>query len=448
MKRNIRLFLLISLAAFTITGCSKEVEEKTEEEQATTEQVAFDDVEVEDYTILSYSELEVLAYEGDTEAQVMLGRMLEYGTEDVKQNFYEALSWYQMASDSGNVDGTCALGYFYLNGIAVEKDLDKAEELFNLAIENGSVNAKVGLARVLLVKGDYEVLATAEAVGEDGTLEAGSENSDKETATKDSNKETTKDSYDKDKSKSDSKKNDSAEASDEEDAEAEEPTELDQIVDLLTVAQQAGDLDGGYYLGYIYEKGIGVIADYKKAFDYYNRVTKSQSTALNDRDAINLSNIALGLMYVKGNGVEEDSEAALNYFTAASDNNSAKASYYIGQMYENGIGVDKDYEKAMEFYLKAAELDYAPALNQIGYLYYNGYGVDVDFASAVYYQKLAALQGYSIAQVNLGFLYENGYGVERNLETALSYYEMAAASGYEGATEAVVRVKAQINEEM
>ena len=81
-------------------------------------------------------------------------------------------------------------------------------------------------------------------------------------------------------------------------------------------------------------------------------------------------------------------------------------------------------------------------------MYYNGFGVDVDFASAVYYQKLAALQGYAIAQVNLGFLYENGYGVERNLETALSYYEMAADSGYEGAMEAVVRVKAQINEEM
>ena len=101
----------------------------------------------------------------------------------------------------------------------------------------------------------------------------------------------------------------------------------------------------------------------------------------------------------------------------------------------------------MEFYLKAADMDYAPALNQVGYLYYNGYGVDVDFASAVYYQKLAALQGYAIAQVNLGFLYENGYGVERNLETALAYYEMAADSGYEGAMEAVVRVKAQINEE-
>ncbi len=425
MKRNFHLLLMAMISATVLIGCSKEAENEAEEVVDTTEQVAFDDVEVEDYTVLSYSELEVLAYQGDTEAQVMLGRMLEYGTEDVRQNFAEAKSWYQMASDSGNVDGTDALGYFYLTGAGVDQDLDKAEVLFKSAIEKGSVNAKVGLARVMLIKGDYETLAEealrAEELGENPEDNTNDKKLDKE----DKSEKSTKSSKSED-----------------------EDQALSQIVDLLTVAQQAGDLDGGYYLGYIYEKGIGVAQDYKKAYDYYNRVIRSTSTALNDRDSINLSNIAIGIMYIKGLGVGEDSDAALEHFTAASDNSSPKASYYIGQMYENGIGVDKDYEKAMEYYLKAADFDYAPALNQLGYLYYNGYGVDVDFASAVYYQKLAALQGYAIAQVNLGFLYENGYGVERNLETALSYYEMAANSGYEGAMEAVVRVKAQINEEM
>ncbi|SDH28589.1 hypothetical protein/SEL1 protein [Pseudobutyrivibrio sp. 49] len=413
MRRLSRLFLISGFCFLAFTACGKDDAEQTEEAVDTTEQVAFDDVEVEDYTVLSYSELEVLAYQGDTEAQVMLGRMLEYGTEDVKQNFAEAISWYQMASDSGSVEGTDALGYFYLTGAGVEQNLDKAEELFKSAIDAGSVNAKVGLARVLLKKGDYEAAETE--LEEDTT----------EHATANEKKSTKKDS-----------ENDTDE------------NELSQIVDLLIVAQQAGDLDGGYYLGYIYEKGIGVTQDYKKAYDYYNRVVRSTSTALNDRDSINLSNIAIALMYIKGYGVGVDTDAAMEHLTVASDNSSPKASYYIGQMYEKGIGVDKDYEKAMEYYLKAADFDFAPALNQIGYLYYNGYGVDVDFASAVYYQKLAALQGYAIAQVNLGFLYENGYGVERNLETALSYYEMAANSGYEGATEAVVRVKAQINEEM
>ena len=412
MRRNIRLFMILALSSLMLVSCGEKEEEEVIETGDTTEQVAFDDVEVEDYTVLKYNELEVLAYEDDTDAQVMLGRMLEYGTEDVKQDFTEAISWYQMASDSGNVDGTCALGYFYLTGTGVDQDLDKALELFDSAIEGGSVNAYVGKARVLLAQLDMS--------------EEEESDSDSDTATK-----TNEDVSDE--------------------AEAEEdliPEEQKEIYNLFYKAQIAGDVDGSYYLAYSYENGIGIAQDYKKAFDYYSRTAKSDSTDLADQYAKNKANTALALFYINGYGVDVDTEKAIEYLTTASDNGYAKASYYLGQVYENGLGVDKSYEQALEYYLIAADLDYAPALNQIGYMYYNGYGVDVDFASAVYYQKLAALQGYAIAQVNLGFLYENGYGVERNLETALSYYEMAADSGYEGAMEAATRVKAQINEEM
>ncbi|SFI18000.1 hypothetical protein SAMN04487830_1282 [Pseudobutyrivibrio sp. OR37] len=406
MKRNIQLFLILCTCALAMSACGKKDEEVAEDVVDTTEQVALEDVEVEDYTVLKYNELEVLAYEGDTDAMVMLGRMLEYGADDVKQSFPEAISWYQMASDSGNIDGTCALGYFYLTGSGVDKNLEKATELFDTAIQGGSVNAYVGKARVQLA-----LLKEEESNEEESLTE--------------SKKDT---------------------ASDEE--EQVIPEAEIEIYDLFYKAQIAGDVDGAYYLGYSYENGIGTNVDYKKAYDYYSRAAKTNSTDLADQYAKNKANVALGLLYIKGNGVEANTEQAIEYFTAASDNGYAKGSYYLGQIYENGVGLDRDYEKAMEYYLMAADLDYAPALNQIGYMYYNGYGVDVDFASAVYYQKLAALQGYAIAQVNLGFLYENGYGVERNLETALAYYEMAADSGYEGAMEAVVRVEAQINEEM
>ncbi|MBO6129701.1 MAG: sel1 repeat family protein [Pseudobutyrivibrio sp.] len=416
MKSHIRIFLLLAVTCIPLVACGKQEEKEIIDTGDTTEQVAFDDVEVEDYTVLKYNELEVLAYEGDTDAQVMLGRMLEYGTDDVKQDFTEAISWYQMASDSGNVDGTCALGYFYLTGTGVDQDYEKAMELFDAAIEGGSTNAYVGKARVLLAQLDKN------------------------------DEESTDDSVDTLDS------DDSEDSEDESEVSADDesiiPEEEKEIYDLFYKAQIAGDLDGAYYLAYSYENGIGVAMDYKKAFDYYSRVTKSDSTDLADQYAKNLSNTAIALLYMKGEGVEADTTKAIEYFKVASDNDYAKASYYLGQIYEKGLGVDRNYEQAIEYYLLAADSDFAPALNQLGYMYYNGYGVEVDFASAVYYQKLAALQGYAIAQVNLGFLYENGYGVERNLETALSYYEMAADSGYEGATEAVVRVRAQINEEM
>ncbi|MCR4831700.1 MAG: SEL1-like repeat protein [Pseudobutyrivibrio sp.] len=421
MKRNFRLFWILAIGSLVIVSCGKKDEEEIVETGDTTEQVAFDDVEVEDYTVLKYNELEVLAYEDDTEAQVMLGRMLEYGTEEAKQDFTEAISWYQMASDSGNIDGTCALGYFYLTGTGVDKDLEKAAELFDMAIEGGCANANVGKARVLLAGLSEEDLKSVCNPPVSATEDESKIETEEEEETTEEDSELT-------------------------DSELSET--VDEIYNLIYKAQIDGDIDGSYYLGYAYENGIGVKGDFKKAFDYYSRAAKSESVDLADQYAKNKANTALGLLYLNGNGVEADSEKAIEYLKIASDNGYAKASYYLGQICENGLGVDKNYEQAMEYYLIAADLDYAPALNQVGYMYYNGYGVDVDFASAVYYQKLAALQGYAIAQVNLGFLYENGYGVERNLETALSYYEMAADSGYEGATEAVVRVKAQINEEM
>lgn len=200
-------------------------------------------------------------------------------------------------------------------------------------------------------------------------------------------------------------------------------------------------LDGYYYMGYLYEKGIEVTEDVTKAAKYYELVSESDSTEVNDQYAINSANTRLGYLYAKGLLGEVDGETAISYFDKAATNEFAQAQYYLGIMYEMGQGVDRDYEKALAYFEQAAANDYAPALSQIGYIYFNGRGVDTDYEQAVYYEKLAAAQGYVPAQINLGYMYENGIGVELNLETALAYYKMAEESDYEGAEEAVTRIE-------
>jgi len=406
MKRSSLLFIFALCFCLVLSGCKKEVEQVPEE----IEQVIIN--QVDDYSVLSVSELEVLGYENDVEAQYQLGLIFEYGSDEQQQNFSEAFKWYAMAADNGSADAVCALGYFYMNGTGVGQDISLAEEKFDEAIELGCVNANVGKARCLLttieipeltlVDGVYTIAINDYAIQED------------------------------------------EEVSDEVLADVANRA---MIYELVNEAASKNDLDGLYFLGYLYEHGIGCDFNLATAMRYYALVSESDSLDMRDQYAINSADVELGIMYLKGIGIELDTEAAMVYFNKANDNGYAPAAYYLGQIYENGIGVDKAYDKAMEYYLMAAEKEFAPALNQIGYLYYNGYGVDVDFSSAVYYQKLAALQGYAPAQVNLGYLYENGYGVERNLQTAVSYYELAAEAGYEGAEEAVVRVMAQINEE-
>lgn len=422
MKRIAVSFIMI-ISAISLFGCGVDTD-SVEEIPENKEQVVVDTIS--DYTTLSRSELEVLAYDDDPEAQYQLGVLFEYGSDEVSQDYKAAIDWYTKSALHDNANAYEALGYIYLNGCGTDIDLEIATENFNQAVELGNIGAKVGIGRTMLAELSDEEL--------DSIIGLHNESSEDEQEDEDSDKQ------------EDVEQDAESTETDEETLALEE--KATNIYTCFRDAEAIDDLDGIYYFGYLYEKGISVKRDEVKAKKYYEAAASSESTDITDQYAINMARTSLGLLYMNGLGVIADQEKALEYFTSASDNGFAKAQFYIGQIYENGLGVEKDYEKAMEYYKLASEQDFAPAHNQIGYLYYNGLGVDVDFASAVYYQKLAALQGYAPAQINLGFLYENGYGVDRNLETALSYYELAESAGYEGATEAIVRVRAQMNEEV
>ncbi len=258
--------------------------------------------------------------------------------------------------------------------------------------------------------------------------------------------------------------------------ESEDESRYFEAKDYVEQAYNANLLDGYYYMGYFYEKGIGMLAktvddsedsevtedsendsdtevaeiqlnpDYENAVECYLKVLESASEDINDQFVINSANTRLGYLYANGLvGEEVDGKMALSYLKTAADNGFTEAKYYLGIMYLRGIGIDKSAEKALSYFEEAAEKDYAPALSQIAYIYFNGNGVDVDYVQAVYYEKLAAAQGYAPSQINLGYLYENGLGVEKNLETALSYYKLAAQSSYEGAEEAVTRVESKLS---
>ena len=449
MTRKSLLFIITILSA-GLMACGIDIPAAREEAEApaeqpeTVEEVVDETTEVDDYSALTYSELEVLSYDGDPVAEYYLGQLYEYGTEDINQDFSKAISWYTESAAHDNADATTALGYFYLTGTGVDQDLEQATAYFDQAIEFGDINAKVGLARTRLAAIDDELLQQYVDV-RTGETEVEDTQDTEETE----NTEVTEDT--------EWKSDDTDDVSETEDTETTEDTsetdyteletQLNGICTLIRAAYAAKDVDGIYYMGYLYDNGLGVAADAVKATNCYEEAAEFTTDSRPEQDTVNMACVAMGLRYMAGNGVAKDEARALEYFQKASDNGDARAQYYMGQIYENGLGVTADYEQAMEYYRLSAESDFAPALNQIGYLYYNGYGVDVDFSSAVYYQKLAALQGYAPAQVNLGFLYENGYGVEADLSMALEYYELAAQEGYEGAQEAVIRVRAQLSEE-
>lgn len=81
------------------------------------------------------------ASEGDAEASVWLGWILDQAEENEKAHF-----WYSVAADSGNPAGTARLAEMYAKGEFVEQDFLRAVELFETSARAGYRKAMLVLA--------------------------------------------------------------------------------------------------------------------------------------------------------------------------------------------------------------------------------------------------------------------------------------------------------------
>jgi TPR repeat protein len=66
----------------------------------------------------------------------------------VEQNYEEAVKWYRLAAEQGNVDAQYNLGCSYEDGEGVEQNHEEAIKWYRLAAEQGEEDAKEALARL------------------------------------------------------------------------------------------------------------------------------------------------------------------------------------------------------------------------------------------------------------------------------------------------------------
>ncbi|MBV8225364.1 MAG: protein kinase, partial [Verrucomicrobia bacterium] len=115
-------------------------------------------------------------------------------------------------------------------------------------------------------------------------------------------------------------------------------------VPLLQQAADAGDAEGMYSLGRLYEYGKGVAHDYTLAGQWYQK-----AAAAGNVRAMN----SLGSLYEYGRGVAKDYRKAHEWYQNAATAGDAEAMYNLGRSYEYGKGVAQDNSKAREWYQKA-----------------------------------------------------------------------------------------------
>jgi uncharacterized protein len=95
------------------------------------------------------------ALDGDDNAQAWLGQTYATG-----QNWSEAMRWYGMAADKGNIAAEVNLGAMYYSGNGVPQDFGEAEKFWQKAADDGSPEGQTNLATLYIeghgVARDYE----------------------------------------------------------------------------------------------------------------------------------------------------------------------------------------------------------------------------------------------------------------------------------------------------
>ena len=329
---------------------------------------------------------------------------IEYKYHGIKQNYEEAIKFFEETASEGNEYGNINLGYFYENGYGVVQDYSKAMEYYKKAAETGNDEAlnEIGY---LYYKGygvEQDYWKTFEYFKK--SADKGNEKALNNLGILYQNGYGVEQDFSKALEyykKAEEKGNEEA---------------INNIGSLYLFGQgvkqdyskamnyfnksaEKGNDNSINNIGYLYETGKGVERDYSKAMEYYKKAAaKGNGNGLNN----------IGYLYYHGYGVEQDYSKALGFYKNAAGKRNSSALVHIADFYYYGKGVEQDYSKAMEYYLKAAEKGDFGALFYIGNLYYKGEEVEQDYSKAMEYYLKAAEKGNSDAQKQLEMINKNG----------------------------------------
>jgi TPR repeat protein len=182
----------------------------------------------------------------------------------------------------------------------------------------------------------------------------------------------------------------------------------------------AGDPEGMYHLGVLYDKGRGVKTDRKKAAELIRgAATKGYAPALT----------YAGMMFEKGRGFRQDYETARTMYGFAVERKHPYAFYRMGLLYEKGRGVSVNPKKAAEWYLQGAALDDSWSQAKLCAIYQEGGVVRRNLLTAREYGEKSARADNYRGQELYATMYATGVGALRNLTKAYYWFALAAENG-------------------
>ena len=200
----------------------------------------------------------------------------------------------------------------------------------------------------------------------------------------------------------------------------------------FAASYEAGEPEGAFYLGRLFELGLGTEQDEMRAANLYSAAADAGSAKAQAR---------LGLMYHEGRVLLRDYVEGTRLLCEAADAGDADGLLNCGMAYQLGRGVAIDTAKATALWEQSAAKNNVLAINLLGQTSLEG----GDLSAAVGYFKQAADLG------NAGGMYEYAkllsVGSNPDLVQAYAYANLAVVRGLSEALEFRDNLEAQMTPE-
>ena len=195
------------------------------------------------------------------------------------------------------------------------------------------------------------------------------------------------------------------------------------LAEFSALAEQ-GSAPALYYLGRMYQEGLGVPVNLATAYNYYKRADEAYYLP---------AAAPLGAMLLKGGaGIPVSIPNAIHLLKKAALSGSAAAAYELGMIHLNGLGkgttyaIPENYNHAFGYFLLGALRGDQKAQRQLSKMYLVGRGVPQDYQKSLMWLTRAANQGYPKAQLELASLLESDPRMQ-NPSLAYAWYSLLAA---------------------
>lgn len=186
----------------------------------------------------------------------------------------------------------------------------------------------------------------------------------------------------------------------------------------FTYLVEEGNPAAAYYLGKLYQEGLGTPKNLAKARALFQAA---------DSGFYYPATTELGKMLLDGSTqVPAEPERGIALLKRAAHAGETEAAFELGQAYANGNVVEQNLNYAYGFYLKAALQGNMKAQYMLAKLYMEGRGIPQDYKEGLKWLSRSANQGYVLAQVALADIRMTDKRL-KNAADAYGWYSIIAA---------------------